>query len=61
MIKARMIGMAGGTIWLIAVSTSFAILSLAWSGRQLYRTPAQRSGGSHFSPQSQRLRAQLSL
>jgi hypothetical protein len=32
MIKARMIGMAGGTIWLIAVSTTFAILSLAWIG-----------------------------
>ena len=34
-IKRRMIGMAGGTLWLIAVSTAFAILSLVWIGTPL--------------------------
>ena len=35
--RGRAVGMAGGTLWLIAVSTGFAILSLAWIG-----TPAAR-------------------
>jgi hypothetical protein len=30
--KRRIIGMAGGTLWLIAVSAGFAILSLVWMG-----------------------------
>jgi hypothetical protein len=32
MTRGRAIGMAGGTIWLVAVSTGFATLSLAWIG-----------------------------
>ena len=35
--KRRIIGMAGGTLWLIAVSTAFAILSLVWIGTPLAR------------------------
>jgi hypothetical protein len=30
--RGRAVGMAGGTLWLIAVSTCFAILCLAWIG-----------------------------
>src|SRR6266568_5091969 len=35
--KRRIIGMAGGTLWLIAVSTAFAILSLVWIGTPIAR------------------------
>jgi hypothetical protein len=30
--RARIVGMAGGTLWLIAASTGFAIVSLLWIG-----------------------------
>ena len=35
--RGRIVGMAGGTIWLVAVSTGFAILSLAWIGTPVAR------------------------
>ncbi len=36
--KRRIIGMAGGTLWMIAVSTAFATLSLMWIGTPMART-----------------------
>src|SRR5438552_19209843 len=35
--KRRIIGMAGGTLWLIAVSTTFATVSLVWIGTPMAR------------------------
>jgi hypothetical protein len=35
--KRRIVGMAGGTFWLIAASTGFAILSLLWIGTPMAR------------------------
>lgn len=36
--KRRILDMAGGTLWLIAVSTAFATLSLIWIGTPMART-----------------------